>query len=381
MALNNISPTNSQKGCAMSNATLDTSEKTIRVLSIDGGGIRGILPACVLREIEARTGKDIASLFHLIAGTSTGGIIACGLLHGVPADKLRDLYVKDGGNIFSHSGWRTMETLWSLNGPKYSAENLDSTLKRILGDTWLSKTSGPELLVPSYCITLPEPIGLDGDRVRSTRMPFLFKSWKARGTLLDPGDVPAALDFKLLDIARATSAAPTYFPPAKIKSRNGDVYWMADGGVFANNPAMCALVSARRIFPGVKRCLVVSLGTGCLEHAMDGTEATKWGEVAWLHPILSLLMDGNADTVCYQLDQLLRDDHRRFQISLGSNPNDEYAVQEDMDQATPDNIQRLLKLAGKLIEDEDANLNRLCNELKRPKSVIDIKKSKKVKPR
>lgn len=105
------------------------------------------------------------------------------------------------------------------------------------------------------------------------------------------------------------------------------------------------------------------------------------GEIAWLHPILSLLMDGNADTVCYQLDQLLRDDHRRFQISLGSNPNDEYAVQEDMDQATPDNIQRLLKLAGKLIEDEDANLNRLCNELKRPKSVIDIKKSKKVKPR
>src|SRR5208337_4052417 len=112
MAHNNISPTNSQKGCAMSNATLDTSEKTIRVLSIDGGGIRGILPACVLHEIEARTGKDIASLFHLISGASTGGIIACGLLKGVPADKLKDLYVKEGGNIFSHSGWRTMETLW-----------------------------------------------------------------------------------------------------------------------------------------------------------------------------------------------------------------------------------------------------------------------------
>src|SRR5208337_3624634 len=193
----------------MSNATSNASEKTIRVLSIDGGGIRGILPACVLQEIETRTGKDIASLFHLISGTSTGGIIACGLLKGVPADKLKDLYVKEGGNIFSHSGWRTMETLWNLNGPKYSAENLESTLKSTFGDTWLSETSGPELLVPSYCITLPKPVGLDGDRVQSTRMPFLFKSWKARGTLLDSGDVPEALDFRLLDVARATSAAPT----------------------------------------------------------------------------------------------------------------------------------------------------------------------------
>ena len=359
----------------MSNATSNTSEKTIRVLSIDGGGIRGILPACVLHEIETRTGKDIASLFHLISGTSTGGIIACGLLKGVSADKLKDLYVKEGGDIFSHSGWRTVETLWNLNGPKYSAENLESTLKSTLGDTWLSETRGPELLVPSYCITLPKPIELDGDRVQSTRMPFLFKSWKARGTLLDSGDVREALDFRLLDVARATSAAPTYFPPAKIESHNGDVYWMVDGGVFANNPAMCALVSARRIFPGVKRCLVVSLGTGSLERSMDGTEAENWGEIAWLHPVLSTLMDGNADTVCYQLDQLLDDDHIRFEISLGTDPNDEYAVHEDFDDATPDNIQRLVKLAEKLIKDEDAKLDRLCNELKQPKSVMDIGKA------
>ena len=166
---------------------------------------------------------------------------------------------------------------------------------------------------------------------------------------------------------------PRLFPPAAISSRNGDVYQMVDGGV-CNNPAMCALLRSR-IFPDVKRCLVVSLGTGSLERSIDGVAAAKWGEIAWLHPILSTLMDGNADTVCYQLDQLLDDDHRRFQISLGTDANDEYAVNEDFDDAGPDNIQRLVKLAGKLIKDYDAELDRLCKELEQPKSVMDIEKA------
>lgn len=260
-------------------------------------------------------------------------------------------------------------------GPKYAAETLEDKLHNTLGDTWLSETKGAELLVPSYCITLPKPVELDGGRVQSNRTPFLFKSWKARGILLDAGEVKETYDFKLRDIARATSAAPTYFCPAKIENRSGDSYWMVDGGVFANNPAMCALASARRIFPDAKRFLVVALGTGCLERTIDGSQAAGWGEIGWLHPVLSILMDGNADTVCYELDQLPDTDHRRFQISLGTDPGDEYAVHEDFDDATPDNIQRLVKLAEKLIKDEDAKLHRLCDELKQPKSVMDIGKA------
>lgn len=351
-----------------SNRPDEPIDRTIRILSIDGGGIRGILPARLLQEIETRTAKPAADLFHMIAGTSTGGILACGLLAGLPARQLGDLYANHGGEIFAHSFWRTVVTVRNLDGPKYQPDALEKKLQGTLGDTWLSETKGAELLVPSYCIHLPKPIPLDGNRVQSTRLPYLFKSWKARGTALNDGDHPPELDFMLRDIARATSAAPTYFPPAGIKNKAGDTYWMVDGGVFANNPAMCALTSARKIFPSARRYLLVSLGTGSLEREISSDEAGGWGEIGWLHPILSILMDGSADTVCYEVDEMLgEEDHKRFEVSLGSDPNDPVAVHEEFDDATPDNIRRLEALAGKQIGDAKEKLDALCAELMQPK--------------
>lgn len=352
----------------MSNPESNASEEIIRVLSIDGGGIRGILPAKVLEEIEKCTGKNIPELFHLISGTSTGGIIACGLVSGLSSSELCDLYVNEGGDIFVHSIWRTVTTVANLDGPKYSADVLEEKLLEKFRDKWLSETRGAEVLIPSYCITLPKPVEIDDGRVQSMRMPILFKSWKARGLQLDSGETKEDYDFMVRDITRATSAAPTYFPPAKIKNRSGSDYWMVDGGVFANNPAMCALASARRLFPDAKRFLVVSLGTGSLERTINGPQAADWGEIGWLHPILSILMDGNADTVCYELDQFPDTDHRRFDISLGTDPStDACAVNEDFDDAGPDNIQRLLRLAGKLINDERDEMDKLCKILETPK--------------
>jgi hypothetical protein len=203
-------------------------------------------------------------------------------------------------------------------------------------------------------------------------MPFLFKSWKARGTLLDPGDDKLALDFRLRDIARATSAAPTYFPSAHIQNRKGDAFWMADGGLFANNPAMCALTSARKIFPGAERFLLVSLGTGQREDPINGKASADWGELGWLHPVLSILLDGNADTVCYEADQELGPDHRRLDASLGTNPKDPYFVAEAFDDATHGNIARIEALANKVIADEAARLTALCAELRQPKWPVSV---------
>jgi hypothetical protein len=342
--------------------------QTIRILALDGGGIRGILSARLLQEIEQRTQRPAIELFHLVAGTSIGGITACGLLSGKSAKALGDLYATTGGEIFGHSLWRTVTTLDNLAGPKYAPTALEIILKQALGDTWLSETRGAELLVTSYCIRLSKPVPLDGGAVQTTRMPYFFKTWKARGTFLDPGDEAPALDFRLREIARATSAAPTYFPPAMITNRRGETYAMVDGGVFANNPAMCALASARRLYRGhAARFLLVSLGTGSLERSIDADAAVKWGEVSWLHPILNILMDGNADTVCYEADQELGGDHIRFEISTGTNPNDDAAVNEDFDCATPDNIERIELLARRLIERSQEKLDRLCATLKDPK--------------
>ncbi|HLG86308.1 MAG TPA: patatin-like phospholipase family protein [Alphaproteobacteria bacterium] len=339
------------------------SQDTVRILAIDGGGIRGIIPARVLQEIERRTGKPANQLFDLISGTSTGGIICCGLLKGMSAKSLGDLYAQRGSEIFARSMWQRITNPQQLTGPKYQAAALDEILAETVGETWLGETTGPELLVPTYVIELPKPADSDGYDMVTTRMPYFFKSWKARGSALSAGDVREELDFQLKSIARATSAAPTYFPPAQISNRKGQTFGAVDGGVFANNPAMCALISAYKIFPEAKRYIVVSLGTGSLERDIPYSEAKDWGELQWLHPILSILMDGSADTICYECDELLGDDHFRFEITLGRDPNDPTAVNEDFDDASVDNIRRLEARAQLLIKDAAPKLDKLSKLL------------------
>jgi uncharacterized protein len=161
--------------------------------------------------------------------------------------------------------WDKVTTIDGLSNPDYDPSPLERILGAELGDTWLSESLGAELMVPSYAIQLPFQIPGNGLGLLVPRAPYFFKSWKAKGTTLDLGDKPAELDFRLSDIARATSAAPTYFPPALVQNRAGQSFGMIDGGVFANNPAMCALVSAYKVFPHAKGFMLVSLGTGSLQ--------------------------------------------------------------------------------------------------------------------
>src|SRR5271154_1929690 len=220
----------------------------VRILSIDGGGIRGILPAMLLAEIERRTGEPVARLFDLVAGTSTGGIIALGLTipksPGGPlysAQHFVELYENQGRRIFSRSLWRALFSLDSLSWRKYASAGIEGVLLEDFGDSRLGDAV-TDVLITSYEI--------------ERRFPFFFKSRNAR-TRPD-------YDFPARDVARATSAAPTYFEPMQLPSgTNSEHYTLIDGGVFANNPAACALVEARTTFGG-SDYLVVSLGTGAL---------------------------------------------------------------------------------------------------------------------
>src|ERR671916_836359 len=115
-----------------------------KVLSIDGGGIRGIIPAIVLAEIERRTGKRIAEMFDLVAGTSTGGILALGLTKpgqdGKPeysAKKLIELYETEGDKIFSMSVWHRVHSGWGLAEEKYPSESIEEVAKLYFGDVAL----------------------------------------------------------------------------------------------------------------------------------------------------------------------------------------------------------------------------------------------------
>src|SRR5215218_460905 len=245
---------------------------TIRILSIDGGGIRGIIAATVLREILG--GRRAQDTFHLVAGTSTGGILACGLCRPDPLSPqdLIDLYVDHGSEIFTRSFLKSLPGA-DLIDERYSAETLETHLHSQLGDTRLSDIRGVDLLVPSYAIELPVPRDTG-----ETRAPMFFRSWQAAGDSLPPDASSTEYDFLLRDIARATSAAPTYFEPADIRNVAGQRFGMIDGGVFANNPAMCALVAAWRRYGHEHRYVVVSLGTGFLQRPIPLASAKSWGK-------------------------------------------------------------------------------------------------------
>jgi patatin-like phospholipase/acyl hydrolase len=295
----------------------------MRVLSIDGGGIRGLIPALVLAEIEERSGKRIWELFDLIAGTSTGGILACALCapDPLPAEQLVGLYEDEGPNIFDRSVWQRIRSAEGLLDEKYDAAALDRALERFLSDKRLAETK-PDLLIPAYNMGDPGP--------------YFFKSRKAR----EEGE-----DYALSQVARATSAAPTYFEPFQL---GGEA--LVDGGVFATNPAMCAVAEVMRFQPTAD-LLVLSLGTGQRTHKRSFDEIKNWGLVEWAKPILDVVFDGVSDAVDYQLQHVLDEGHYwRLQVELTQ-------ASDEMDNANVENLADLRAQAEQLIADRSADID------------------------
>lgn len=314
------------------------------ILSIDGGGIRGIIPAIVLAEIEQRSDRPVAELFDLVAGTSTGGILATALAspdaNGNPrwtAAELVDLYRSEGPGIFRRSLWQIASSGAGLLDEKHDDSALRRALTRYLGDTMLSE-SLTRVLVTAYDL--------------ESRRPHFFKSWRA-------AEEPEARDFPMATVAHATAAAPTYFQPVRVEPANGSpALALVDGGVFATNPGMSAYAEARRIRPRAK-VRVVSLGTGQLTRPIHYEDARDWGLIAWVRPVIDIVFDGVADAVDYQLEHVLEDGaYHRFQVALDR-------ASDALDDASPGNIALLEDQARTLIERNDAALTRLARDLRR----------------
>ncbi len=315
--------------------------EVFRILSIDGGGIRGIIPAVVLDEIERIAGRPVAELFDLIAGTSTGGIMACALatpdLAGRPKYTAKDLvrfYEEKGPEIFQRSPWHTFVSLDGWVEEKYPTHHVERELMHFYGIAHFSSALVP-LLVPAYEI--------------ERRISFFFKSHRAA--------VDASYDYPMWQVARATSAAPAYFEPARVTAVTGETYALIDGGTFANNPAMCALVEAMSYFHADREILVVSLGTGKQDRPIPYERASRWGKAGWAPRILDVMMDGIGDTVDYQLRQLLDNEHYfRFQTELT-------LADDDMDDVSPVNLLRLREQGERLVEKERESITKLCEYL------------------
>jgi patatin-like phospholipase/acyl hydrolase len=326
----------------------------MRILAIDGGGIRGIIPGQLLVALEAKLQQlsnkpdmRLADAFDLIAGTSTGGILTC--IYLMPdshsrrpkfsAQEAVDLYLQNGDNIFDVSVFKSIESVGGIADEKYSASPLENVLKSYLGDAKLSDLLLP-CLITAYDITRREA--------------RFFNSADVNQLNLGPGR-----DFYLRDVARATSAAPTYFEPANIVAFDMKVYPLIDGGVFANNPTMCAFVEAFKLRPNLKMTdvRVLSLGTGAADRPFHYSEAKNWGKVGWAIPVLDILMSGVAETVDYQLKTLFEsigcsDQYLRLQVDLEKFPD----VDGAMDNASEDNMRALKKVGTDLAITTDAQL-------------------------
>jgi hypothetical protein len=332
---------------------------TVRVLSIDGGGVRGMIPAVVVAALEKAAGKPVAELFDLVAGTSTGGIIATGLTHPVKplsGDAVVQFYRDHAGQIFQRGWGRAFATLFSLTDEKYPSGPLCEILKSHFGtDDWLSQlpgneAQGPELLITAYDI--------------HARTPALFKSWRARGHLWDcdaPSENAADRDFRLWEIARATSAAPTYFEPVRIKSRGGRARDLIDGGVYANNPAMEAYVAARRAFPQERDIVLVSLGTGEDRHPFEIAKAKHWGLIEWARPLFKVLLGGLSDSVDYQLRELLPEGYTRITKNFDGGVG--HVALQVIDDASKKNIAALERFAQSVVEDHASQIAGLAKTL------------------
>lgn len=301
-----------------------------RVLALDGGGIRGLFTARILAEMEKRSGKRIDELFDLIAGVSTGGILATMLTAGAgyPADTIVAFYQKEGPGIFSAGIGRKILSVGGVLRNRYSNKALKSALDRYLGQAALDSTTIP-ILVSAFDI--------------GNNTPFFFKTFKAQ----ELGRMDQ--NFYLADVALATAAAPTYFDPAKVRPIGYDQErYLIDGGIFGTNPAMHAYAEAGRRWPG-ETCSVLSIGTGGFWGPRDPKKFFGAGDVQWVSPLLGMMLEGGSQTVDYQL-RWRGCWYQRINRSM-------VKASGDMDDASQKNLDALLWEAEMAIAEESAEID------------------------
>lgn len=254
--------------------------KVFKILSIDGGGIKGLYSASVLSKIEEKTGKKITDNFNMICGTSTGGIIALALSYGLSADEIVDFYLTKGPKIFSTYKYPFIEYLSRkslfvkqiLFKSKFSNKELEKALIDVFEDKRISDLKNL-LCIPSFNL--------------STGEPRVFKNSGINTPFFRDGNL------KIVDVALSTSAAPTYFP---IHSIDEDLY--VDGGVWANNPALCGLFEALEHYVGEGKEYdsyeILSISSISIPSGWSYTSKKSKSFVNWNEKLFNATLDGQS---------------------------------------------------------------------------------------
>jgi predicted acylesterase/phospholipase RssA len=296
--------------------------RPFRILSLDGGGIRGAFTAAFLAEVEAQLRRPVGQFFDLIAGTSTGGIIALGLALRVPAAKIQSFYCEHGPCIFTRRRPLPVPVIarpaarwldrWlgkvgldvdCLRHSKYTSDQLRASLEEVFGDHKLEQALS-RVIIPSIDVTKGETVTF-----KTAHQPGFFRD----------------RHFRAVDIALATAAAPGYFPHATILP--GSAY--IDGGLWANNPSLVAYVEAMKIRQVCDRpedpvfssddVFMLSIGTG-KPRAYAKPPVAGAGFAFWVSPLLTIGPLSQSQGTVYQMQYLLRDRFHRVDFPMPNIP-------------------------------------------------------------
>lgn len=309
---------------------------TYRVLSFDGGGVRGIITVRLMMRLAAMPGLGgWHRRARFFAGTSTGGLIALGLARGLSLVRLFNLYKNKSAKIFDDSWLDNLFDVGQVIGAQYDNDQLEQELKKLVGEASLKNLCPDKLtrvLVTTFDLDQADDVSITNDELPGVKKnkpnkwkPKIFHNFPGNDT---DGRLPA------YKAGLYTSAAPTYFPIV-------DGY--IDGGVFANNPSMCALAQTQdprnadaNDQPALRDVVLFSLGTGEALKYISGLD-NDWGYAQWAKPILNILMDGVAGIADYQCRQILRERYHRLQPAL--------TLDFALDSYKPEQIQAMIDFA------------------------------------
>lgn len=300
------------------------AEKPVRILSLDGGGMRGIIEIVVLSEMERELEAPISEIFDMVVGSSTGGLVALILSLNdekkQPRFEARDLlpiYQKHGKEIFHASLKHKIATGFGLWGPKYEADGLMKNTNFFLGTTKMSEARLPVVLT-GYHVA-----GENGVEFSS----------------LDAQAFPEDKDCLMKEAALATTAAPLFFDLADVHYSWGVLDDVADGGLYRNNPVLVAYTNARRHFPG-REIEIYSVGAGKIPAEELTKEFKGRGIIQWLSPIIRHVRVADSETDNDILHKLLNHDGKeaffRLNIPLDSK-------HRSMDNTSKENISYLME--------------------------------------
>lgn len=327
--------------------TQESNKKPFRICSINGGGIRGILPSLILVRLEEITGKHSTELFDLFIGTSTGALVAAIL--NTPSKKdsehpwkytakdLLDVYVKEAIYTFQSSMWRKVTSMNGITGPLYYTKNRDERFNVWLGDVRLKETL-KDVVFTSFEMC--------------TKSPVLFKTFKAKSDEKD--------DHSLQDVVKSATAAPTVWDPHEFDKK------VFHDALYAKSPAMYGVVEALQNYDAdLGNIQILSLGTGFVKSQLEAKKITKSG-MSFLSEVVNSTINAHTKDISHMIETIFKS----FEKSTGKKGSTIVELDVELTDSrmticdvSKENIEYLLNTGRQYIIDNDDKIRKFAEML------------------